>query len=132
MRKKTMKRFGETKNVRCKTKVTLGMKTQQKVQFRSGWFLFVLFEKNLSKVANLDQKTCKKKTIKGKLGKENITSSLYKTSKCKLRKVRQSKLCNNSRPRFSLFCFKDSKVVYFKCQVLLCFVSYVRFCFRDI
>ena len=27
MRKKTIKRFGETKNVRCKTKVTLGTKT---------------------------------------------------------------------------------------------------------
>ena len=75
----------------------------------------VLFEKNLSKVANLDQKTYKKKTIKGKLGKESITSSLYKINKCKLSKVRQSKLCNNSGPRFWLFCFKDSKVVYFKC-----------------
>ena len=60
-----MERFGETK-----TTVTLGVKTQQKVQFRSGWFLFDLFE-NLSKVANLDQKTCKKETMKGKLGKDS-------------------------------------------------------------
>ena len=58
--KKPMERFRETKNVRCKTKVALGIKTQQKMQFRSGWFLLVLFEKNLSKVKNLDQKTCKK------------------------------------------------------------------------
>ena len=75
---KTKKRnIWREKNVRCKTKVTLGIKTQQKVQFRSDWFLFVLFEKNLSKVANLDQKTCKKKTMKGMLGKSSITSSLY-------------------------------------------------------
>ena len=76
--------------------------------------LFVLFKKNLSKVANLDQKTCKKKTMKGKLGKYSITSSLYKINKGKLSKVRQFKPCNNNRPRFWLFCFKDSKVVYFK------------------
>ena len=79
------------------------------------WLVFILFiRKNLSKIANLDQKTCKKKTMKGKLGKYSITSSLYKINKCKLSKVRQSKPCNNGKPRFWLFCFKDSKVVYFK------------------
>ena len=112
---KTKKRhIWREKNVRCKTKKPLGIKTQQKVQFRSGWFLFVLSEKNLSKVANLDQMTCKKKTMKGMLGKSSITSSLYKINKYKLSKVRQFKPCNNSRPRFWPFCFKDSKVVYFK------------------
>ena len=54
--KKAMERFGETKNVRCKTKVTLVIKTQQKLYFRSGCFLFILFEKTLRNVANLDQK----------------------------------------------------------------------------
>ena len=39
---------------------------------------------------------------------------LCKINKYKLSKVRQSKLCNNSRLRFWLFCFKDSKVVYLK------------------
>ena len=91
------------------------------------WFVFILFiQKNLSKIANLDQKTCKKKTMKGKLGKYNITSSLYKINKCKLSKVRQSKPCNNSRPRFWLFCFEDSKVVYFKWN-MLGFVSEIVF-----
>ena len=108
-----MERFGEIKkNVRCNTKVTLGIKTVEGVQ---KWLVFIRFilEKNLSKAANLDQKTCKK-TMKGKLGKDSITSSLYKINKCKLSKVRQSKPCNNGKPRFWLFCFKDSKVVYFK------------------
>ena len=41
-----MERFGETKKVRGQTEVTLGIKTQQKVQLRSGWLLFVLFQKN--------------------------------------------------------------------------------------
>ena len=41
-----MERFGETKKVSGKTEVTLGIKTQQKVQLRSGWLLFVLFQKN--------------------------------------------------------------------------------------
>ena len=51
-----------------------------------------VIQENLNKVANLDQKTCKKKTITGELGKDS--SSLHKTNKCKLSKV--------------------SKVVYFK------------------
>ena len=77
-----------------------------------GFYSF--YSRKTSKVANLDQKTCKKKTMKGKLGKDSITSSLCKISKCKLSTVRQFKPCNNSRPRSWLFCFKDSKVVYFK------------------
>ena len=33
------------------------------------------FQKNLSKIANLDQKTSKKKKMKRNLGKDSITSS---------------------------------------------------------
>ena len=88
------------------------------------WLVF--FEKNLSKIANLDQKTCKKKTMKGKLRKDSINSSLYKINKCKLSKVRQSKPCNNSRTRSWLSCCKNSKLVYFK-WTLLGFVSEIVF-----
>ena len=35
----------------------------------------VLFEKNLSKILNLDQKACKKKKMKGTLKKDSITRS---------------------------------------------------------
>ena len=35
----------------------------------------VSFEKNLNKIANLDQKPCKKEKMKGKLGKGSIISS---------------------------------------------------------
>ena len=113
-----MKIFGETKNVRCKTKVTLGIKNIVEGAVQK-WLVFIrFFEKNLSKVANLDQKTCKKKTMKGKLGKESITSPLYKINKYNLSKFRQSKPCYNSRPRFWLFCFKDSRVAYFKLNML--------------
>ena len=38
--------------------------------------LLVFFKKNWNKIANLDQKTCEKKTMIGKLGKNFITSSL--------------------------------------------------------
>ena len=58
------------------------------------WLVF--FEKDLNKIANLDQKTCKKKTMKGTLGKNSIISSLYKINKCKLSKIRQSKSSNDS------------------------------------
>ena len=80
--------------------------------------LLVFFGKNLNKIANLDQKTCKKKTMKEKLGKDSIISSLYKISKCKLSKVRQPKSCNNSRLRCWLCCCKDSKET--PTQVFLC------------
>ena len=46
------------------------------------WLVF--FEKNLNKIANLDQKTYKNETMKGKLGKDSITSALYKINKLKL------------------------------------------------
>ena len=49
------------------------------------WLVF--FEKNLNKIANLEQKTCKNKTMKGKLGKDSITSSLYKINKSKSSKA---------------------------------------------
>ena len=38
--------------------------------------LLVFFKKSWNKMANLDQKTCQKKTMIGKLGKNFITSSL--------------------------------------------------------
>ena len=38
--------------------------------------LLVFFKKNWNKIANLDQKTCEKETMIGKLGKNFITSSL--------------------------------------------------------
>ena len=72
--------------------------------------LFVLFKKNLSKVANLDQKTCKKKTMKEKLGK-------------------YSSLAITAGPDFGFFASKtvkwfiSSKVVYF----MLGFVSEIVF-----
>ena len=75
------------------------------------WLAF--FVKNLNKIANLNQKTSKNKAMKGKLGNDSITSSLYKINKFKLSKVRQSKPCNNSRLRSWLCCCKNSKVVYF-------------------
>ena len=70
------------------------------------WFVFL--KKNLNKIPNLNQKSCKSKTMKGKLGKDNITSSLYKINKSKLSKVSQSKSCNNSRLRS---CFALAKTV---------------------
>ena len=38
--------------------------------------LLVFFKKNWNKIANLDQKTCEKETMIGKLVKNFITSSL--------------------------------------------------------
>ena len=114
MRKNQWKDLGRQKNVRCKMKVTLGIKTVESVVQK--WLLS--FEKNLKRIANLDQKTCKKKTMKGKLGKDSITSSLYKINKLKLSKVRQSKPCNNSRPISWLSCCKSSKAFYFNWTML--------------
>ena len=37
--------------------------------------LLVFVQKNLNKIANLDQKTCKKKTTKEKIGKDSIINS---------------------------------------------------------
>ena len=52
--------------------------------------LLVFFEKNLDKIE--DKKTCKKKAMKGKLGRDSVSSSMHKVNKCKLVKVRQSKV----------------------------------------
>ena len=38
--------------------------------------LLVFVQKNLNKIANLDQKTCKKKTMKGKLEKDSIPNQV--------------------------------------------------------
>ena len=102
-----MERFGET--WKCKGQDESGTGDKNKVEgLVKKWLVF--FEKNLNKMANLDQKTCKNKTMKGDgdLGNDSITSPLYKINKSKLCKVRQSKPCNS----------KDSKVVYFKWTVL--------------
>ena len=122
--KKQWKDLERKKNVKSKMKVTLGIKTKYcSWGVVQKWLVF--FEKNLNKIANLDQKTCKKKTMKGKLEKDSITSS-YKTNKCNLSKVRQFKPCNNSRPRSWLCCCKDSEVIYFK-WTMLGFVSEIVF-----
>ena len=110
-----MERFGETWKRKGQDESDTGDKN--KVEgFVKKWLVF--FKKNLNKIANLDQKTCKNKTMKGKLGNDSITSSLYKINKFKLSKVRQSKPCNNSRLRSWLCRCQDSKVVCFKWTVL--------------
>ena len=109
MRKKAKERFGETRKCKEQNESDIGVEGVEGVVHK--WFVF--FEKNLNKIANLDQKTCKEKTVKGKFGKDSITSSLYKINKYKLNKVRQPKPCYSSRFRSYLCCSKDSKVVYF-------------------
>ena len=71
--------------------------------------LLVFSEKNLNKIE--DKKTCKKKTMKGKLGKDIVTNSMFKVNKSKLGKVRQSKVQKKQNNLFQVNC--------------------VRFCFRD-
>ena len=84
-----MKRFGET--WKCKVQDESETDDENKVEgLVKIWLVF--FEKNLNKIANLDQKTYKNRTVKGKLGKDSITSSLYKINKCKLSKVKQTSL----------------------------------------
>ena len=73
--KKQWKDLERHENVRGNMKVTLGKKSKVEDLFKT-WLVF--FEKNLSKIANLDQKTCKSETVKGKLGKDTITSPLYR------------------------------------------------------
>ena len=80
-----MERFGETKKREVQDESDTGNKNIVEGVVQK-WLVF--FEKNLNRIANLDQKTCKKKTMKGKLGKDSTTSSLYKINKCKLSKVR--------------------------------------------
>ena len=110
-KKKTMERFGETKKREVQDESDTWDKNIVEGVVQK---CLVFFEKHLNRFANLDQKTCKKKTLKEKLGKDSITSSLYKINKCKLSKVRQSKPCDSSRSRSWLSCCKNSKVVYFK------------------
>ena len=110
-----MERFTETWKRKGQDESDTGDKNKVEGLVKK-WLVF--FEKNLNKTANLDQKTCKNKTMKGKLGNDSITSSLYKINKSKLTKVRQSKPCNNSRLISWFCCCKDSKVVYFKWTVL--------------
>ena len=110
-----MERFGETWKRKGQDESDTGDKNKVEDLVKT-WLVF--FEKNLNKIANLDQKTCKNKTMKGKLGNDSMTTSLYKINKSKLSKVRQSKPCNNSRLRSWLCCCKDSKLVYFKWTVL--------------
>ena len=83
-----MERFGEIKKCEMQDESDTGDKNMVEGVVQKWLVLFVLFKKNLSKVANLDQKTCKKKTMKEKLGKYSIINSLYKINKCKLSKVR--------------------------------------------
>ena len=82
--------------------------------------MLVFFKKNLNKIANLDQKTCQKKTMIGELGKNCRTSSLYIINKWKLSTVRHSKSCNNSRLRSQPCC---CKTMLFISNELLGFVS---------
>ena len=105
-----MERFGEIKKREVQDESDTGHKNIVEGVVQK-WLVF--FEENLNRIVNLDQKVCKKKIMKGKLGEDSITSSLHKINKCKLTKVRQSKPCNN-RPRSWLSCCKNSKVVYFK------------------
>ena len=70
-----MERFGETRKRKGQYESDTGDKSKVEGLVKT-WLVF--FEKNLNKAANLDQKTCKSKTMKGKLGKDSITSPLYK------------------------------------------------------
>ena len=110
-----MERFRETWKRKRQDESDTGDKNKVEGLVKK-WLVF--FEKNLNKVANLDQKTSKNNTRKGKLGNDSINSLLYKINKSKLRKVKQSKPSNNSRLRSWLCCCKDSKVVCFKWTVL--------------
>ena len=89
-----MERFAETWKRKEQDESDTGDKNKVEILVKK-WLIF--FEENLNKIASLDQKTCKNKTMKGKLGNDSITSSLYKINKSKLRKVRQSKPCNNQQ-----------------------------------
>ena len=64
-----MERFGETRKRNGQDESGTG----DKKTTTQNWLAF--FEKDLNKIANLDQKTCKEKILKGKFGKVSITSS---------------------------------------------------------
>ena len=72
-KKRKRKIWRETKT--CKEQDESGTRDKNKVEgVAHKWLVF--FEKNLNKIANLDQKTCKKKTMKGKLEKDSIPNQL--------------------------------------------------------
>ena len=73
------------------------------------WLVFIHFIQEKPEQGDEFRSHCKKNTMKGKLGKYSITSSLYKINKCKLSKVTQSKSCKNSRHRFCFFASKTVK-----------------------
>ena len=75
-----MGRSGETRKRKEQNQSHTGEKNKWEGIVQK-WLVF--FEKNLIKIANLDQWTCKKKRMKRKLGKDNITRLLYKINKCK-------------------------------------------------
>ena len=70
MRKEAMERFGETRKRKGQEESDIGDRNKVEGVVKK-WLIF--FEKNLNKIANLDQNICKKKTMKGKLGKDSIT-----------------------------------------------------------
>ena len=74
MRKKVKQRFGETRKRKDQGESDTGNKNKVEGVVQK-WLVF--FDRNLNKIANLDQKTCKKKKMKGKLGKDSKTSSVY-------------------------------------------------------
>ena len=57
-----MERFGETWKRKGQDESDTGDKNKVEDLVKT-WLVF--FEKNLNKIANLDQKTCKNKTMKG-------------------------------------------------------------------
>ena len=74
MRKKAKQRFGGTRKRKDQSESDTGDKNKVDGVGQK-WLVF--FDRNLNKIANLDQKTCKKKKMKGKLGKDSKTSSVY-------------------------------------------------------
>ena len=73
--KKATERFGETRKRKEQDESDTGNKNKVEGVVQK-WLVF--FKKNLNKIVNFDQKVCKKKTMKDKLGKDSITGSLYK------------------------------------------------------
>ena len=57
-----MERFGETRKLKGQDESDTGDKNKVEGSVEK-WLVF--FEKNLNKFANLNQKTCKNKTMKG-------------------------------------------------------------------
>ena len=80
MRKKAKERFGETRKCKGQNESDTGVEVVEGVVQK--WLVF--FEKNLNRIANLDQKTCKEKSVKGKFGKDSITSYYTKSTNTNL------------------------------------------------